>query len=353
MISQKTFLIEKVKDFNFNVNPAYSFSCVHNACDLMMQLYGIENRGFYLDCTLDLKIVPIPKEDNRQKYKTLYRHEPLIYDDSYQFLHLSDYSEKEIWEMNQASVLNNVPVIIGVDQYYLPYNKAYHKIHGAHAVILSGFREGKDCFIIDCIGQSDYRGFVNIEQVQQARISQNSWSGTINSGGSIQYASITINGDKFNENPKFLLEKTLLLSYDRFYGLINNNDGSLHGIEAMQYMFDCLYEKLKSEKNAYKQAFMDFYTDILYHIRKKELFINYLRNYMQISSSDSLNTIFYKIHLIYKKWYILMKLCLKIAHKSTLVYKYLQEFRDLHVQCIKLEKEFHNDFRKYIKELRR
>lgn len=345
MISRTTCFIEGIQDFKFEVNPVFHFSCVHNACDLLMQFYGVENREFYLDCTLDLKIIP---QAHEPAYQVLYRHDPFVDSNFYHFLHLSNYSENEIWEMNQASVANNIPVILGVDQYYLPYSKDYRKIHGAHAVILCGFHEGKECFLIDCIGQSDYRGFVSIEQLHKARISQNSWNGTVNSGGSIQYASITINDDEFHDKPRRLLEKTLSLSYGRFYGPADKADASFYGIEAMQFMLKCLYHQLEADMSAYQQAFMDFYTAILYHIKKKELFLHYLKSYLKISPSDHRNDLFQKMNSVYKKWHILMKLCLKIAYKSLLIDQYLQEFRILSRQCLESEKSFYHDFRKYM-----
>lgn len=70
----------------------------------------------------------------------------------------------------------DMPVVVLVDMYHMTYHRAYHKEHGAHAVVITGYNEEEgyvELFDKYQVSKSDFDGRFPIEELMLARSSEN------------------------------------------------------------------------------------------------------------------------------------------------------------------------------------
>lgn len=69
-----------------------------------------------------------------------------------------------------------VPVVVVVDLYHMRYHRAFHKEHGAHAVVITGYNDEEsyvELFDKYSLSGSDFDGRIPLEELQLARSSEN------------------------------------------------------------------------------------------------------------------------------------------------------------------------------------
>jgi hypothetical protein len=70
----------------------------------------------------------------------------------------------------------DIPAVVAVDLYYMPYHRAYQKEHGLHYVVITGYNEEEgwyELFDKYKLSSSDFDGRLPIEQIRMARASDN------------------------------------------------------------------------------------------------------------------------------------------------------------------------------------
>jgi len=74
----------------------------------------------------------------------------------------------EVFSLNKEQLEKGINPIVIVDTYYLPYRIEYHKSHGAHAVILTGYSDNY-VEIIDWYAATFFKGNISIQDFIMAR----------------------------------------------------------------------------------------------------------------------------------------------------------------------------------------
>lgn len=152
-------------EFDFCYHDEMQYFCLKNCFYQLMDYYSIENA--LLNIKLGLKLKITCTEDNFYTYK----HENLLplYDmDAVEYGCGKEFDE--IFHQN----LDNLPVIVLVDVYYLPYRKEHLQYHASHAVILTDYSANEEIVkIIDWYAPYFYKGGLSLQEYKLARTSPN------------------------------------------------------------------------------------------------------------------------------------------------------------------------------------
>lgn len=103
--------------------------------------------------------------------KSLAPHHPI----SSRWRHPAD--AKSGWEQLREAILRDVPAIVAVDNYYLPYRPAYQDVHAAHLVVVYGFDDERgEAYVLDGSPPGCQRP-VGVEDLCRSRSSGNPEAG--------------------------------------------------------------------------------------------------------------------------------------------------------------------------------
>ena len=67
------------------------------------------------------------------------------------------------------------PVVLLVDLFYMPFHRAYQKDHGLHAIVVTGFDDATDCYMVFdkyLLSSSDFDGMLAKDDLWKGRASQ-------------------------------------------------------------------------------------------------------------------------------------------------------------------------------------
>ena len=234
---------EKILDYYYidhaQNNNIFNFFCVHNASFHLLNYLKVKNPVLLLDCSLKFEVL-IDSSNNLYPFITRINNDPIIDNDITQ-LHYADFGLEydEILKSNRIAIENGKPIILGVDQFYLPYHSEYMKTHGAHAVVLCGYKEVAGhiwYYIVDHYRQHNIREKIASEEMHKARSSKNSWNGNINTGGSILYASLELKQNRNKDGEIKYVYETLAKTIEGYFNRYENSD-IIYGIEGLEHIF--------------------------------------------------------------------------------------------------------------------
>lgn len=77
------------------------------------------------------------------------------------------------WHEVKEAVQQGKPVIVAVDNYYLPFRPAYTDVHTNHLIVLYGFDEDANCAYVLDASPPSFSGPLRLEELHAARNSQN------------------------------------------------------------------------------------------------------------------------------------------------------------------------------------
>ena len=272
----------------------------------------------YLNCVVDLTLF-FDASETILPFHIQMDTSPFLDSNCFNFsLCKHDEDMKDIWESNKRTINLGTPLIIGVDRYYLPYHRHYQKLHGAHAVFLCGYDEIQhQVFLLDSDRNGIYRGAVDINVINQARLSENSWNGNINSGGNIKGASLEIILNEFHDSPEVLLRRTVKNMLVSYFENILDHSQTLTGCTAMQYIYQWYTGQKKPEESERGQYFMDLYAILLPVYAKKTLFLNYLKDAITLCHTiPSMEVALTCAKQCVDLWKTFYQVLLKLAHRK-------------------------------------
>ncbi|WP_322923408.1 BtrH N-terminal domain-containing protein [Paenibacillus campi] len=81
--------------------------------------------------------------------------------------------EQEAWEQLQAKIQEGKPVIVAVDNYYLPFRPAYQDVHTNHLIVVYGIDTEQEIVYVLDNKPPQFKGAIPIETLRQARNSLN------------------------------------------------------------------------------------------------------------------------------------------------------------------------------------
>ncbi len=130
-------------------------------------------------------IVFTPEEMLNTQARFLYLHKPRFYlvddlsnmhDDKINIVFYIENDSDRAYSRLRELIDNDIPVIVAVDLFHMPYHRAFEKAHGLHYVVITGYDEAEgylELFDKYKISGSDFEGRLPIEQVKSARCSEN------------------------------------------------------------------------------------------------------------------------------------------------------------------------------------
>ncbi|MCL2717830.1 MAG: BtrH N-terminal domain-containing protein [Lachnospiraceae bacterium] len=151
--------------YDFN---KYEFLCARNSLRVTMQTYGIKSPLLWMNAGLFIY------DDD---FKTTGKINTSFARSMVDTGSIPILGEKKVgldWNIIDAHLEKQLPVLVDVDVYHMPYkdNPHYHNRHGAHSIILVEKRD-KDYLVLDWYHPGYFYGEITTEELEAARTSEN------------------------------------------------------------------------------------------------------------------------------------------------------------------------------------
>ncbi len=265
------------KDLNFL--DGYESFCYQNCQRLLLESQGLKYPELYINTALSFSY-NIKNDDiysvygSRSLLPSLETNvKRLYFDDKLDMV-------TEVFMQNLEYIdKNELPIIVGVDTFFLEYAINYQKNHAIHTLIMCGYDLDKsEIYVIDWYKPWLFKGTVKLEDFLKARNSLNPFDGTMFSGEPIRnnwafIDSLTpLSADQ-------LFKELIKISIHNYYEK-DENDYIFKGIEALRSVKDRL---LSSEDI---NLFKDFYFKLLKISKRYKLFKESLLSYRNLSQNN-------------------------------------------------------------------
>lgn len=252
-----------------NYYNGYESFCYQNCLRILLQSMGLRDSWAYINASMSL----VYQDQEVMQHKNIRDLLP-EYSDCIRRIYYDDsVKSEEVFIDNVNFIINNkMPIIVGVDTYYLNYASNYKKNHAIHTLIMCGYDSlTNDVYVIDWYAPWFFKGCVKKEDFLKARDSKNECDGTIYSGAPIKnnwaYVEKSIPLIKIED----LLHRVLMLSSKQYFS--DACDNEVVGIKALM----CFKEDITGIDSVnYSNIYYQFYTAIKRHYFFKQYLENYL-----------------------------------------------------------------------------
>jgi hypothetical protein len=278
----------------------------------VLEYYGYKNANQYISNALEYRIIPNRNELSNISFIKKKMSDIVISPLKNNVILKTVISSTNAWKINKISLDNEIIFIAIVDVYYIPYRREYEKIHGAHAVIVTGYDSYSDVVnIIDCYEPYFYDGTITLVNFLRARSSKNPKDDNPYSGWQISNKWVDIY-DGFNALSSemcilknindMLVSKTStreelcgIDALNYLLSIINHPVGQefwrdLHNdmfpLSCMFNLFLCNYMELSDNMNIFRSEYVAFFDD--YYKKFQELLFMMLKQSIRINDSISL-----------------------------------------------------------------
>lgn len=291
----------------------YESFCYQNCVKHVLEYYGVKNAPFIINSSLSLIV------DRNQTYKYGYK---ILFNENARSV-LPEYSNKirryfhnkenawDIWQINKSKIKRGIPLIAGVDIFYLNYVPFYNKKHSAHNVILNGYSDDEQyASVVDWYGPWFFKGNVEIAQFIEARASINPNDGSNYSGCPIYNEWAEVDNVGWSSNILELLDRTIDLSIIQYFR--SNNQG----VSGLERLLEIIIDNKLSQKE-FKSLFLQDLHNQLYNASKRK---RMLKRYFCLASEqiklNGLNEIIIALGDNIKAWEKLLLIILKASFSS-------------------------------------
>lgn len=291
--------------------PGFKGFCDLNCIRLILEANKVQYPHLYLNASMDFKL-DLNSSINECNFELLQLTKsrsviPEYVNKVKKHYYTEDVNPIDIYNLNIKKVEDS-PIAVGVDNYYLPYMKEDHylKEHAWHTIIICGVEKANDLlYVIDWADPWFYLGTIQKEDFILARSSPNTFCGDIFSGLPIENYWIEIDKNDWNKSPSELLAIILELSLNQYFFPVNNQ---ICGINAL---YNDLYNIKDLEIN--KELFTNLHRKLYIALLRHNLFRQYLENSNQYLNINEINSIINDIYKTNDKWQIILMLILKIS----------------------------------------
>lgn len=301
--------------------------CYYN----ILRYYGVRNPELYLNYTMKW----ILKVDNNSTWGFSFSfgdsNDGLkrIFDNSIIEIDNEFEDEAKIWEINKNWLELGMPVVVGVDVYYLPYTPYYERKHAIHSLIVCGYKEN-EVEVIDWYPDWFYKGKIDLEDLDYARKSKNDEEGIL-SGVPIQYESIVIKKDIYSDDHIGLIKKTINDLKNEFYCKGNNDLFNFYGYSAL-CEFGKILENNEGMKDDERKLFLKYVFESVYFVpSRKRMFLWFMNSVSNIYPSFQSGQLIEKIKKSIDEWKKFISILTKcmISGKMTDYEKILIKFKEI------------------------
>ncbi|WP_181458525.1 BtrH N-terminal domain-containing protein [Paenibacillus pabuli] len=218
-----------------------------------------------------------------------------------------------VWKINKNMLDKGIPIIAGVDVYYLPYSTNYQKNHANHAFLLTGYSEDESLVnIVDWYEPWFFKGTMEFNEFIKARSSRNPWDGTIYSGTAINNNWTQILSSGWDAVPEDLISQTLNLTIDQFF-TNSSDDSRIFGVSALKKILDILQLNktlLGIERNNFLR---DMHKKLYPQSKRHKLFKFYLLFSKQWVGEENIVSAIKQVEELISQWSITLTLLLKAS----------------------------------------
>ncbi len=185
----------------------------------------------------------------------------------------------EVWNENLRKLKSWIPIITGVDSYYLEYTPYYKTSHGFHTVILTGYSEEEQRInIIDSMAPWFYKGSMDFENFIEARNFPNEFDGGIYSGVPILNNWEEVDNDGWNADVLELIKSNIRLSIKQCYDEPGDGKNNYKGINVLSRIVDILKDVNDIDIDKRRNYLQRVYIGLYAILKRKMLFKRFILN---------------------------------------------------------------------------
>lgn len=327
-------IVLPIKEKKLVDDEAFRVFCAHKAALAVMDYYGIADGIFYLNNSMEFRCER--DECLPGRYRVFINYMPILsaLRGQSEFIYGDDH--RNIWKRNQKQIFKGCPVIIGVDPFFLPYHAQYGSSHGAHAVVLYGFDDERQrAFLLD---EGCFNGPVDYQQLHRARLSENSWNFSINTGEALRYASLTLSVTGWPVVSNSLIDLHLQESMNYFESF---DDQANVGYIGLQRMLDQFFEDIRHSDKA-PSYYRYIHSQLLPQAQKKRLFYYFLHH---VSGRECLEQIMDLLESTNRMWNEMLLTILKLAYTSRNRLVLIRDIKNMGKQILRNETQMHKTFK--------
>lgn len=307
--------MNKMLDREYHYNAAYEFFCIHSCCKYILEYLGVNYGELFLNSAMEMTYAK--NEDSQLGFDISMDFQPFLpaFKEKCK-IHVP--SEKElsyVWNENKIKIDDGIPLILGVDGYYLSYQTDYKRKHGNHNLILCGYsKDEKHASIIDWYPPWYFKGEISMLELNNARSSSNPWDGNINSGIPINNNWVEVDTDGWIAEKEELLIQTIELTLEQYFDNNPLEDCTKEkGIHALKKIYNILLINKTSDEVTRQDLLKNLHLMLSWTTKKKKLFQYYIENSLkQVNIYDDSKLPLFLLDLC-KKWETLLLLFLKAS----------------------------------------
>lgn len=286
----------------------YESFCYQNCLRLLLKSIGIKDSWSYINASMSI----LYKDKELQQHSNIRSLLPEFSSFVQRLYYDNSVKAEDVFEENIDFILkNDMPIIVGVDTYYLNYTSNYMKNHAIHTLILCGYDSvTDDVYIIDWYAPWFFKGTIKKAVFLKSRQSKNEYDGSIYSGTPIRNNWAYIKKDIMKKNKKELLNTVIKLSLEQCYNPSNSVGEAFIGIEALR----------KLSEDVRKDGYLDY--EAIFHqfygmIKRHSFFKQYLVNYSNSEKDDSITVVIESLNNTISIMNIVSMLLLKQSKSSS------------------------------------
>jgi hypothetical protein len=307
----------------------YEGFCRQNCIHQLLEYYGVQHPSLFINSVLSVSL--IQKGDAIAQYDVTQDKRLVLpaYLDKVTVHTPLDSTAEEVWEQNKALVQAGVPVITGVDIFYLDYAPSSRKYHSNHCVILCGCSHEAPK-LID-VYQWTFKGAVAQSSFLVARSSDCPKDIGPYSGAPINNLWIEVAPEGWQADPGTLLFTTLCLTLDQYYHADIDDTGRIfYGVAALNKIAELAAQNQAWYAQGGAEVLDTLRLALLFTYRRLKLFRHYLAASAHFIDIPLLHELAQQITNDIDRWDLLLRLVLKGMYlKDAALYakivRYLQE----------------------------
>ena len=283
--------------------------CYQNCLRLLLEGSDISYASLYLNASLSL-IIKYDEVENKLNFMQHENIRSLIPDylnRVEKHYYKSNADAEKIFLENIRLIRNkNIPIITGVDVFYLPYTPYYHKNHGTHTLLLCGYEEPqKWVYVVDWYEPWFYNGIIDKTEFLLARNSVSPYDGSIYSGEPIlnNWAEVDIDG--FNSDPTDLLKENIKLCLKQYF---DEDKDLIVGIQALKILKNYL-----SCNDNTQEMYIELHKQLYIFLKRYKFFKQYLDIYGKHRPDKAIFELSFMMSNTIKIWDYLLMLVLKLS----------------------------------------
>lgn len=217
--------------------PSFDTFCFQNCIKYILEFYDVQNSDFYINRSLSMLVKKDQGFNADIYYEKNARSLLPFFSDRVKRYYLKDAKGDDVFWDNVDLVKSGVPIIVGVDSYYLSYLPYYMKSHGRHTIIMSNYDENDDTVeVVDWMSPWFFKGKVNRDEFIAARDSQNPYDGGVFSGKPILNNWAEVLNENFCWDAEKLIRNTAELSLEQYFYPVQKDDDAFEGLEALKFI---------------------------------------------------------------------------------------------------------------------